>query len=212
VYLERRDPGNLVMHDVLIKWDTPGMRGHGPDIVAFADVRHKPEWGEFNQAEMGGHPLLAIEVTSRGTRRLDVAPATNDPDAKTKFLHYALVGVPIYIIVDLAKRKKGQAPPILGYQLTEAGAYTPLPLNAQGWLWVEPAGLWLGPYMEKVTWYTPSGQRIGEYEDEQAARRAAEEQIAEERARAEQERARAEQERARAEQLEEELRRLRGEA
>ncbi|NJN68761.1 MAG: hypothetical protein HC884_19695 [Chloroflexaceae bacterium] len=121
-----------------------------------------------------------MEVTSPSTRHLDVA--SRRPDyTKTRFLHYAWAKIPLYIIVDEARRGSRQAPRILGYELTEEG-YQPLPLDGRGWLWVEPVGLWLGPVGERVAWFDEDGQEIWEYEQEQEAR-----QAAEERAQAEQE-------------------------
>jgi len=198
-----REAGGLVLHDVLIEWGLPGMRGHGPDIVVFTDVQKRPEHEAFDVATMGGRPLLIMEVTSRSTRQLDVAPPKGSTRKRTKFRHYAQVGVPVYIVVDDARRRGGQAPTILGYELVN-GRYEALAANGNGWIWVGVMRLWLGPRGERVAWYDADGQPIGDYEDERATRIAAERQ-------ARDAQALADQEKARADRLEEELRRLRGE-
>jgi colicin import membrane protein len=210
-------PGGLVLHDVLIEWGVPGLKGHAPDLAVFAGVRERPRSGTFDVPQSGGYPLLVIEVTSPSTRHLDVA-AKNPTITKTKFCHYAWAKIPLYIVVDEARRSGGQAPRIFGYQLTEDG-YQMLPLDERGWLWVAPVGLWLGPSGTKVGWFDENGAEIWEYEQEQASRRAeqlarqAEQEarrVAEERARAEQEARRAAEERA--QELERLLQQLRGSA
>ncbi|NJN68559.1 MAG: Uma2 family endonuclease [Chloroflexaceae bacterium] len=186
-------PGGLVLHDVGIEWGVPGMKGHAPDLAVFAEAWNPPQRGVFDLRERSGRVLLVIEVTSPSTRHLDVA--SDDLHARTRFRQYAQVGIPLYIVVDEARRPRAEAPPpIVGYQLTEDG-YRPLPLDEQGRLWVAELELWLGPEGAQVVWFDRQGQRIWEYEEEQAARRAAEEQAqaAEERARDAEERARAEQ-------------------
>ncbi|NJN68725.1 MAG: Uma2 family endonuclease, partial [Chloroflexaceae bacterium] len=180
-------PGGLVLHDVLIEWGVPDLKAHAPDVAVFAEVREPPQRGTFDVPQSGGRPLLVIEVTSPSTRHLDVA--SKRPNyTKTRFRHYAWAKIPLYIIVDEARCRRGQAPRIFGYELTKAG-YQPLPLNAQGRLWVAPVGLWLGTSGAKVEWFDQDGTEIWEYEQEQGARREAEAQ-----ARAEQEARRAEQE------------------
>ncbi|NJN67404.1 MAG: Uma2 family endonuclease [Chloroflexaceae bacterium] len=199
-----RMAGGLVLHDMLVEWGVPGLKAHAPDVVVFAGVWERPQGGTFDLPQSGGRPLLAMEVTSPSTRHLDVASRQPD-NTKTRFLHYAWAKIPLYIIVDEARRGSRQAPRILGYELTEEG-YQPLPLDARGWLWVEPVGLWLGPVGERVAWFDEDGQEIWEYEQEQETRLEAEarlreeeeaRQAAEAQARAEQEARRAAEERVR---------------
>jgi colicin import membrane protein len=173
----QRIPGGLVLHDVGVEWGVPGMKGHAPDLVVFAEAWDPPRSGVFDLKERSGRVLLIIEVTSPATRHLDVASLHTA--AKTRFRHYAQVGVPYYILIDEARRPRGEVPPaLLGYELTEDG-YRPLPLNEQGRLWVPTVGMWLGPSGTEMVWFDENGQRIWHYEEEQAARLAAEERVRE---------------------------------
>ena len=178
-------PGGLVLNDVRVEWGVPGLKGHAPDLTVLAEVWDPPQDGSLDLKASGGRVLLVIEVTSPSTRHLDVA--SPHPEAQTRFRHYAWAGIPLYIVIDAARRSKGQAPPIFGYELTEDG-YKPLPLNAEGRLWVSPVGMWLGPSGERVVWFDADGQRVWDYSEEQAARQAAEKahRTAEDRARKEQ--------------------------
>ncbi|NJN66793.1 MAG: Uma2 family endonuclease, partial [Chloroflexaceae bacterium] len=175
----KRIPGGLVLHDVLIDWGVPGLKGHAPDLAVFAEVWEPPQEGSFDLKQSGGRVLLVMEVTSPSTRHLDVA--SKRPGARTKFRHYAQAKIPLYIVVDAARRVGGQAPPIFGYALTEDG-YQPLPLNEAGRLWVEPVGLWLGPSGSEVVWFDEDGTEIWEYEQEQETRLEAEARLREEQA------------------------------
>jgi colicin import membrane protein len=162
-------PGGLVLHDVGVEWGVPGIRHHAPDLAVFAGVWEPPWRGKFDLKASGGRVLLAIEVTSPSTRHLDVASPL--PEARTRFRHYAQVGIPLYILVDEARRASTAVPPpIFGYELTEDG-YQPLLLDEQGRLWVPPVGMWLGPSGGDVVWFDADGRRIWDYDEEQEARR-----------------------------------------
>jgi hypothetical protein len=194
-------PGGLVLHDVGVEWGVPGIRHHAPDLAVFAGVREPPWRGKFDLKASGGRVLLAIEVTSPSTRHLDVASPL--PEARTRFRHYAQVGIPLYIVVDEARRMSTAVPlPIFGYELTEDG-YQPLPLDEQGRLWVPPVGMWLGPGGGDVVWFDADGRRIWDYDEEQEARRS------EQQARLAAE-ARAQEAEARAQELERKLRQVQG--
>jgi Uma2 family endonuclease len=165
-------PDVMVMHDLIVNWNVKGMKGHVPDVAVFADVGERPQRTAFDMATFGGRPLFIIEVTSPSTRHLDVDSKRRG--GKTKFRHYARVGVPLYLIVDEARCVPGAALPIYGYTLTEDSTYAPMLPDAQGRLWVEPAGLWLGTVGDTVAWFDEDGRQIGDYEDIEAARREAE--------------------------------------
>jgi Uma2 family endonuclease len=228
----------VVLYDMLIDWNKEDMRPHAPDVTVLRGVQKRPQLTSYRLRETGGYPVLAIEVTSSRTRQLDVQ-GLRTPN---KFQHYARVGIPIYVIVDLAKVKNVQEEriPLAAYRLNEDGKYTPILPDAQGRLWLETVGLALGYDDGEVTWFDPDGRVLhsyngvvqayeAEHERAEAERQQAEaerqraetaEQRAEtERQRAEAERQQAEAERQRAEeaterirQLEAELRRRSGEA
>jgi hypothetical protein len=83
-----------------------------------------------------------------------------------KVEHYARAGVPWYAIVDIRRRKRtGIHLRLLGYRLTEAGVYAPVPLNEQGRLWLEPVGIWLGTREVELLCYDTDGNELYDYPD-----------------------------------------------
>jgi hypothetical protein len=44
------DPGAVVLHDVRIKWNVPGLRALGPDITEIFGVRKRKNWSTFDTA------------------------------------------------------------------------------------------------------------------------------------------------------------------
>jgi Uma2 family endonuclease len=186
------DATAIVLCDVRVAWAHPIIRPHGPDIAVIFNVDRQQNWSTFNEVDEGTKPSLIIEVTSPGTYSVDL---------ERKIDHYAQVGVPLYVIVDIAIRRNMPAKRLLGYQLTPDG-YELLEPNAEGWLWLAPVNLWLGWHGEDIACYDADGNlmEVGGRRVEEAQARAA---AAEKRADAEAQARR---------QLEAELRRLRGEA
>jgi colicin import membrane protein len=201
----------LVLGDHLIKWDIPGMRGHGPDIaVVFGIQPNEVRPDSFDVAQHGVGPELIIEITSRSTRRNDLT---------VKPGHYWRCQVPYFVIVDqLPRQRQGQRQlRILGYQLGKR-AYRQMRLNARGRLWLETVQLWLGHEDGRVVCYDKQGQPIADRQEEAQARLEAEqraEQEAQARREAEQQlhqaMQQAEQAQSEVARLQQELRRLRGE-
>src|SRR5206468_4180672 len=104
-------------------------------------------------------------------------------------------GVRYYAIVDELPHVQPRRLEIIGLERGKR-VYRQLRVNAQGRLWLETLGAWLGQESGQVVCWDQAGQRIGDIADIDQARQAAEQgrQVAEERVR----------------QLEEELRRRRG--
>jgi len=186
--------GAVVLHDVQVAWEHPSLRPHGPDIAVIFNVRRKRNWSTFDVASEGTKPSLIVEVTS---------PKTRSTDIEDKVKEYAQAGVPLYVIVDIAQRRKRVTRSLVGYQLTQVG-YVPLAKNERGWLWLEPVGVWLGLRGKNLACYDEAGNLIEDYtgvtqaRDDEARRRAEAEE-------------RADEAEARIRELEAELRRLRGE-
>jgi hypothetical protein len=169
------DPRAAVLHDLLIHWDIPDLRSHGPDIAVVLGLRERREWESFDVAEEGVRPAFIIEV---------VSPSTAVHDRTTKVRHYARAGVPLYLLVDTARRRGGSAPRLLGYELTPFG-YQSLAPDAQGRFRLAPLPLWLGLHDSEVALFDPAGQPLGDYgalakalTAERVARLAAEERAA----------------------------------
>ena len=166
----RDDPSALVLYDVLVEWGIAGMKAHGPDIAVFRGVREHPGKGSFRLRELGGEPVLIIEVTSKATRVLDV----NSTRERNKFRQYAQIGVPFYVIIDEANRHAGEPPAIYFYRL-QGSAYAPIPTDPQGGAWLAPVGMRLGPLDSWVAWFDEENEPYAGYEEVAWARAEAEE-------------------------------------
>lgn len=165
----------MVLSDHRIAWDAPGIEPHGPDIAVIFGIRKRKRPGPtFNVAVEGVRPKLIIEVTSQGTRRNDVVIKVDE---------YYRAGVPLYVIVDV-QRRRGQRTglQLIGYRRGRSG-YEQIPLDERGWLWLEELGVWIGTEGTRVVCYDRRGRKILDYaeladarEAEAKARKAAEEQ------------------------------------
>ncbi len=224
------DASAVVLADCGVYWDEPALRHHSPDIAVILGVRQRRAWTTFDVAEEGVRPVLIVEVTSPDTRVNDVV---------TKVRQYALAGVYRYIIVDARERAGTRRLSLTSYRLSPDG-YESDPLDGSGRAWLEPAGIWMGVAVDPVTGadrlacYDPAtGEEIGDYTRISQDLAEAQARLESEAARADAETARADAETARADaetaradaeaearvesenrvrRLEEELRRLRGDA
>jgi Uma2 family endonuclease len=162
------DPTAVVLHDVRIAWNVPGLRAHGPDLAIIRGVREHRNWSTFDVAEEGVRPELIIEVTS---------PETAAVDRSNKLEEYALAGVPFYVIVDTVVHEGRRRLLLVGYQLTPDG-YRVLPPNERGWLWLAPIRAWLGIADDEIVCYDETGQPLGDYRELAAALATAEQRAA----------------------------------
>ena len=147
------DPGAVVLSDVRIAWDTPGVRPHGPDIAVIRGVRARQPWRTFNVAAEGVRPALIIELTSIGTAGLD---------RSNKLEQYELVGVPQYVIVDAVRGEQLVAPRLLGYRLGPVGYQGQAP-DEHGRLWLEAPRRWLGVADGEPVCYDEAGRTLSDY-------------------------------------------------
>jgi colicin import membrane protein len=190
------NPGALVFSHLSIVWDRIDVRPHSPDcMVIFGVTNPDRQWTGFSVRQEGVRPSLIIEITS---------PRTRSTDLVIKLRQYYRLLVPFYAIVDQTSghQESPRLLRVLGYRLGRR-AYEPLPLNDQGWLWLEPVGLWLGVENERTCLYRPAGEPLLTYGEMKQAR------DSEAQARAEAEAARIAAEN-RVRQLEEELRHRNG--
>jgi Uma2 family endonuclease len=153
------DPTAVVLYDTRVAWDVPDVKPHGPDIALVFGVREQRVWGTFDVAQEGVRPTLIIEVTSRETR---------DNDFVTKRNEYALVEVPLYVIIDIYETKSRVFREVLGYRLAPSG-YRPILPDERGRLWIEPAGIWIGFNEDQLECYDRAGDLIGDYNEVTAA-------------------------------------------
>ncbi|MGQ9829001.1 MAG: Uma2 family endonuclease [Roseiflexus sp.] len=189
----------IVLTDVRIVWDIPGLRAHGPDVMVIPGIPERQNWSTFDVVSEGARPALIIEITS---------PETRENDLERKVEHYAQAGVAQYVIIDdMGGRSRERRLRLLDYRLAD-GRYVAHPMNAEGRVHLVIADLWLGVEDDHVVCYDAQGVAIGDYVTvvRQAAEAAEQARRAEQRARQEataraeaEERARREAERARRE-------------
>ena len=202
------DPHAVVMHDTGVRWDDPELLWHSPDVALIYGVREVKKWGMFDVAQEGTRPSLIIEITSPETRSIDLIDKADQ---------YERAGVAYYVIVDAYISKRHPAYELIGYELTPDG-YVAIAPNGRGWLWLEPAHIWIGLNGNQLECYDSQGVLFESYVDVAEARKEAKKraELAEERAEQAEERAASEllarlalEDRLRA--LEAEVRRLHGE-
>lgn len=194
------EPTAVVLHDVRVAWDVPGLRPNGSDIAIIHGLREIQNWSTFDVSKEGVRPALIIEVTSPETRSIDVS---------TKLEIYAQAGVPQYVIVDTRRGQGRETLHLLGYRLI-MGGYEVLHSDERGWLWLEAVGLWIGLRDNEVYCYDEAGKQLANYAAMATAYAEAESRAASEaQARTEAE-SRASAAESRLQELETELRHLRG--
>jgi colicin import membrane protein len=196
-------PGVVIYRDMRIDWGVAGIKPHGPDLAVLENVPDNlpPQLGTLLVKECGARPLLVIEVTS---------PTTREADLDEKVVEYDLAGVPFYAIVDRRFRNEREELRLLAYRATNQG-YVRVKLDARGWLFLEPIGLWLEVEGHHLICRDAQGQHLLDYREVVQAYRAQVQARKEAEARAEQERARAEAETQARQQAEERIRQLEAE-
>ena len=187
------DPSAVVLHDVRVAWDLPGLKAHGPDLAVIFGVRERKNWSTFNVATEGVRPTLIVEITS---------PETAALDRSAELEEYNLARVPLYLIVDTLPFAGQPRLLVLGYRQGPHG-YQPIAPDEHGRLWLDPLRLWIGVANNEIVCYDEAGQPLGDYRALTAAL------TAETAARADAER-RADDAEERLRALEAELQRLRG--
>jgi colicin import membrane protein len=163
-----RDPGAVVLHDVRIAWDVPGLKPHGPDLMVISGVGARRAWGTFDVAAEGVRPDLIVEVTS---------PETASIDRSNKLEEYEAARVDQYIIIDAVQGNRWVEPRLLGYHLV-GGRYRQLAPDARGRLWLPAVAVWIGVEEGEIVCRDESGQAFASYAAERQARADAEARIA----------------------------------
>jgi colicin import membrane protein len=149
-------PGVHIFYDHRMDWGVEGIKPHGPD---FAVVEGFPDdWdgqrGTFCLTEFGARTLLVIEVTSPTTRRGDL---------NAKVTEYYQAGIPYYAIVD-RQFQGGEQPRLFAYRAGEQG-YVLVEPDAEGWLALEPIGLWLRFEEGRLACRDAQGRRLHDYRE-----------------------------------------------
>jgi Uma2 family endonuclease len=173
--------GNLTIYFSSKKLKTKDFRG--PDFFVVLDTEQKVRKSWTIWEEDGKYPNLILEILSPTT-------ANTDKDFK-KTLYQDTFRTPDYFWFDPETLE------FAGFHLVD-GKYQALQPNAQGHLWSQQLGLYLGIYQGLVRFFTPDGQLVP----------TPEESADQETQRADQETQRADQETQRAERLAAKLREL----
>lgn len=180
-----RDRSDLYVAGNLTVYYSPNQKKseffRGPDVflVLGTENRTRRSWTVWH--ENGKYPNLIVELLSDSTAEVD--------RGEKKELYQTVWRVPEYFWFDPVTLE------LQGFQLLR-GQYEAIQSHAQGWLWSNEIGLYLGIHDQKLRLFTSSGGLVPLPEED------AIQQAEQERQRAEQERQRAEQERQRRERLE----------
>ncbi|MEM7532383.1 MAG: Uma2 family endonuclease [Chloroflexota bacterium] len=142
-------PDHYLLDDARIDFGLPDVEPIGPDIVLMCfvyDRYSEPHKGTVYVGRDGDRPELVIEVTSPSTRQQDF-------NEKPWYMQQAQISY--YVVVDvvppIARRR------VYGYALTADGYYVGIQPNEQGWVWLEPVGLWIGLNDGAVECYDAEG-------------------------------------------------------
>ncbi len=207
----------VAVSDCRVDWSVPGLRPLGPDLAVFFGIDRRKNWATLHVGEERARPGPVVEVTSPLTRK-------NDLELKPELYHQARV--PLYVIADETEAGPGRRRLRLFAYAYEPAGYRRIEPDANGRIWIEAVGLYLGVVRDaeldcdRLACYDgETGEEVGDYNaitqaleavmaeraelEERArldleARRQAEARAETEAARAETEAARAETEAARA--------------
>lgn len=151
-HLHEEDPTAAVFSDLKMVWDIEGLSQPAPDVAVIPDVKDpdKPR-GEFDVAVEGTRPRFALEI---------VSPRYRKPDREDKVAIYERAGVEEYVIIDSWLREGEVSYEVLGYRL-EAGAYTEIEPDEQGWIYSAVNDVWIGVSEARDRFFVVDG-RTGE--------------------------------------------------
>ncbi|MBE9005609.1 Uma2 family endonuclease [Fortiea sp. LEGE XX443] len=117
----------------------------GPDffVVLGTELKTRKSWVVWE--ENGKYPNLIIEILSESTAKID--------KGLKKEIYQDTFRTPDYFWYDPYTQE------FAGFHLVD-GKYQPLQANAQGHLWSEQLGLYLGVDQELLRWFTPDGKLV----------------------------------------------------
>jgi colicin import membrane protein len=129
------DPHAAVLFDCGVDFNLPRTKHLCPDIAVFFGIARRRGWRMFNIKTERAKCVLVIEVTSDSTRKNDFGK---------KFKYYYRAGVAMYVIVnEFMENKTHRRLELIGYRHAPS-RYEKIPLSADGRIWLEALGVWLG--------------------------------------------------------------------
>ncbi len=147
----------LVLSDHRVSWGVRGIRPHCPDVVVFVGASDwdRTQLETFPAGDLGGKPLLIVEVTSPSTRRNDLEPKRD---------HYYRLGIPYYLIVDRQAGPRRDEVQLIGLRRGPKGWRNARP-DERGWLRLPTVDLWVGIEEGAVVCYDDEGEPWPVYAD-----------------------------------------------
>lgn len=117
----------------------------GPDFFVVLDTERKPRKSWVVWGEGGKYPHMIVEILSSSTAMVD--------RTTKKQLYQDVFRTPDYFWFDPDTLE------FQGFQLV-SGQYQPLQPTAQGWLWSQQLGLFLGIHQRQLRFFTDQGQLV----------------------------------------------------
>ncbi len=155
-YQMRHRDDVVVLSDVRTDWGHRFIRPHAPDISIFENVAEEKSWPTFHVQKENARPLAIFEL---------VSPSTRVNDVYYKLLHYAQVGVPLYVILDSQTRRGEKVWSVDAYTLNARGNYEPIFADDEGRVWLEALQMYVGTLAGQIACFDKNKERIGNYSE-----------------------------------------------
>lgn len=169
------DEDVFVLEDVKVLLG-PGLPGPAPDVTVIRGARDRnPDFESFDVVKQGALPCLVIEIISPSDARV------RRMDEVNKLELYQRVGIPEYLLVDLPRRATGHRFRIRGYRSGPGRRYQGIEPDAEGRILSETTGLRFGVSQDGQRlelFVAATGERLLTSSEEEAARKAADEELA----------------------------------
>jgi hypothetical protein len=131
LYALRDRPGSKVVGERRIDWQFEGILPHGPDAAVFDNFPSGPDEAATLRVRDAGAKVVAVfEITSDETRHVDFG---------SKFDEYEEIGIPYYIVVDVAA--PNGIPVVAGFRNVR-GAFKEMRHDDKLGVHVSKLGLW----------------------------------------------------------------------
>jgi len=166
----------VLFFDMKIAWGIPGLPDPSPDVAILRGLPRREGRSIYRVPEEGIIPCLIIEVVSYS----DTAMYQNDHDRKVKI--YQRAGVPEYLIIDPPFPSEGRLK-LTAYRMAPDGRYRRIDPDSRGCIHSETTNLFFAPSKDGRTIRVgdaATGEWLLTPGEVQAARKAAEEQAAQE--------------------------------